>query len=78
MTVKKESNRQKDISYSNAAYHAGFRDLAPHYNKLRFGRSKDLADHWVKLLGDKLVVMTVEEARKIFQKYLEEGNKLTY
>jgi hypothetical protein len=45
---------------------------------LKYGRSKDLANYWMKQMGDKLLLKTLEEARRNFQKFIEEGNKLTY
>ena len=50
--------------------HSGFKDLRPHYDQLKYGRSKSLADHWLKQLGDKLLIMTLEEARKNFQEFI--------
>lgn len=55
-----------------------FKDLKPHYDMLKYGRSKELANYWLKQIGDKLVIMTMEEARENFQKFIAEGNKLSY
>jgi hypothetical protein len=58
--------------------HQNFENLNPIYDKLRFGRAQDLADHWLGQLGGRLVKQVKDEKRKNFIGWLKEGNKLTF
>ena len=52
--------------------HKGFKDLKPHYDKLRYGRAIDLANHWMGQLGDDLKEKVRQEKRKNFIEFLEQ------
>jgi len=47
-------NFDKMKNKSEKGLHSNFVDLNPLYNKRKFERAKDIADHWKKILGDKL------------------------
>jgi len=59
------SQKKKDFKKS-LGLHSNFKNLKPHYDNLKYGRAKDLANFWLRQIGDKLTVMTLEEARKNF------------
>ena len=65
-------------SNMNKGLHDGHLDLNPHYNKKKFERAKDLANHWTKLLGDKLKKRVEEKQRENFNKFINDGGRLTY
>ena len=49
MTTKRARDLEKTRNL-----HKNFNDLKPHYDKLRWGRAKDLADHWLDKIGNQL------------------------
>jgi len=58
-------------------FHKGFKDLNPHYLKLRHQRAVKCANLWLDVLGAKIKEEVSAEARKNFNQYIAEGNKLT-
>lgn len=58
--------------------HTNFKDLKPHYDKLRWGRAKDLADHWVDNIGKNLKERVRQEKRKNFIEFIQSGNRLSF
>ena len=44
---KELSQKKKDFKKS-LGLHSNFKNLKPHYDELKYGRAKDLANYWLK------------------------------
>ena len=53
-------------------------DLLPELNEKKHARAKHLADQWTDKIMDKLATETKGVARKNFQNWVGQGNKLSY
>lgn len=59
-------------------FHKGFRDLNPTYHKMRHERAVKVANRWLGQIKANLEEMHYNQARKNFNDWINEGNKLTY
>ena len=59
-------------------FHDGFRDLNPVYRKQRKMRAVELANNWLGKIKINLHGKMSDEALKNFNKWLNDGNKLTF
>lgn len=58
-------------------FHKAFRDLNPEYQNKRHERAVKCANVWLNKIGANLKQAVSVEARKNFNTYISEGNKLT-
>jgi len=56
----------------------GFVDLNPYYHKMRHIRAVKAANRWLEVIKSNLKDKVAEESRKNFNKWISEGNKLTF
>ena len=71
------TSKQKDLTQTRNL-HRNFKDLKPHYDELRYGRAKNLANHWLDQLGKNLKEQVRQEKRKNFIEFIQSGNRLSF
>ena len=77
--MKKKSRSQQELkNQTKSDIHENFLDLKPIYQQMKFKRAYDLAQHWLKIIGFKLLNMVKEQARKNFRERIESGSRLSY
>ena len=57
--------------------HKNFKNLNPKYEEQRYQRAVDLARHWERIIGAKLVDKVRDQARKNFNAQIASGQKLS-
>ena len=57
--------------------HKNFKNLNPKYEEQRYQRAVDLARHWERIIGAKLVEKVRDQARKNFNAQIASGQKLS-
>ena len=75
--VQQLTQRKLDLK-KTLNLHKNFKNLKPHYDQIKYKKSKDLADAWMSKLSEALIKRVEDEAAKNFEKYVEAGHRLSY